>query len=113
MFYRFLQTNPGGRFIVDDNLDRDVLIESNSHDEALNKAISIGIYFDGIIKGLDCRCCSNRWSSILEDYNIFKSKEDFMLRFHFPNMRFTDTICIIHYIDGTKERITYESYLRE
>lgn len=63
MYYEFRQNNSGGSFIIDDKLDVTVWIEAETSSEAEKKALSIGIYFDGIESGRDCPCCGDRWSS--------------------------------------------------
>ena len=61
-FYHFNQNNSGGRFVRTEALDHHVFIEAASQDEAVAKAESIGIYFDGCDSGSDCPCCGDRWS---------------------------------------------------
>lgn len=55
--YRYRQNNTGGSFIGPVNID----VEASSPGEADEKALTLGIYFDGIDKGLDCDCCGDRW----------------------------------------------------
>jgi hypothetical protein len=62
MFYTFRQNNSFGIVDQDDHLDFVVIIESDSEHEAIQKALNIGIYFDGVDEGLDCACCGDRWS---------------------------------------------------
>jgi hypothetical protein len=63
MFYTYRQNNSGGSFRVDKNvgISVEVVIEARSHDEARDKAESIGLYWDGCDSGLDCSCCGDRW----------------------------------------------------
>ncbi len=61
-FYRYIQNNSGGDFIVDTNLTRNVYIEANSIDEANKFAENLGVYFNGCDLGIDCFCCGDRWS---------------------------------------------------
>lgn len=65
-FYTFDQSNPGGYFINDDKIAEYIIIQAESADEANNKAEEIGIYFNGIRKGLDCSCCNDRWYPVAE-----------------------------------------------
>ena len=62
-FYTFSQNNSGGSFTTD--LDRGigeyVIIEAESAEDANSRAEAIGIYFNGIVDGIDCECCGNRW----------------------------------------------------
>ena len=61
MFYTYNQNNPGGEFEINENLKHFVIIEAGSAYEANAKAEELGIYFDGIEKGIDCSCCGDRW----------------------------------------------------
>lgn len=61
MFYTYRQNNSGGVFDVDENVKHYVIIEADSAKEADEKAESIGLYFDGVEKGIDCPCCGDRW----------------------------------------------------
>jgi hypothetical protein len=73
MFYAYHQNNSGGNFIINDKLGEIVVIEENSIENANKKAISIGIYFNGVGKNRDCECCGDRWSSIPEEEDIFNN----------------------------------------
>lgn len=82
------QNNPGGVFINTDSLGKMVFIEAYNTDEANAKAESIGIYFDGVSEGKDCKCCGNRWEradfvDTLEELNFDPFK--FFMEYH-PNM---------------------------
>ena len=61
MFYTYIQNNSYGVFYVNDNVKHYVIIESDSAKEADEKAVSIGLYFDGVKNGIDCPCCGDRW----------------------------------------------------
>ena len=71
MFYAYHQNNSGGNFIINDKLGEIVVIEENSIENANEKAISIGIYFNGVKNNRDCECCGNRWSSIPDEEDVF------------------------------------------
>lgn len=76
MFYTYRQNNSGGVFKVNDNVKHYVIIEADSAKEADEKAESIGIYFDGVKKDIDCPCCGNRWSKADDpDFGIEGTKE--------------------------------------
>jgi hypothetical protein len=70
-FYEFTQNNSGGDFITNDNLCHRLVIEATDASVATEKALSLGVYFDGIEKGVDCSCCGDRWYSI-DEYNALK-----------------------------------------
>ena len=59
--YQFNQNNSFGVFDVDDKLCHRLFIEANNEEEAVNKAVELGCYFDGVYNGLDCPCCGDRW----------------------------------------------------
>ena len=61
MFYKFRQSNSGGMFVVDDKVCHILIIEADNVDEAINCAFELGVYFDGVSKGIDCPCCGDRW----------------------------------------------------
>lgn len=64
MFYTFNQNNTGGNFVYDydSGLSRFVIIEADTRPDAIEKALEIGIYFDGTYNdGPDCPCCGDRW----------------------------------------------------
>jgi hypothetical protein len=92
MFYTFVQNNSFGTFVEDDNLDEFVIIEAESADEANHIAESIGIYFDGVEKGIDCPCCGDRW------YEVSDGEDTEKLEIY------DSYVYIIHYKNGTIER---------
>ena len=69
MFYLYRQNNSGGKYIKNQKIGEFVIIEENNMQIANNKAISLGIYFNGVYKCIDCDCCGDRWSSEPEQYN--------------------------------------------
>jgi len=60
-FFTFKQNNSGGWFTGPAIA---VCIEAETKDEAVTKAESIGLYFDG---NGDCSCCGDRWSTYTDD----------------------------------------------
>lgn len=62
-FYRFFQTNSGGRFIFNaaQGISTEVWIEAMDAAHANSRAEELGIYFDGCEEGRDCSCCGDRW----------------------------------------------------
>lgn len=58
-WYEFYQNNSGGSFTPP---GRTVWIEAVSTIHANERALDIGIYFDGVNNGVDCDCCGDRWS---------------------------------------------------
>lgn len=60
-FYQFNQNNSGGSFVVNNELCHRLFIEASIYKEALDKALELGVYFDGCSTGEDCSCCGDRW----------------------------------------------------
>ena len=46
-FYHFSQNNSGGSFDISETLAHHVIIEAHSAEDANNRAISVGLYFNG------------------------------------------------------------------
>ena len=80
-FFLYRQNNSGGCFDQDENVDVNVIIEAKSKYESNRIAEDIGIYFDGVIKGMDCSCCGDRWYRLeendLETVYIFETVEEY------------------------------------
>lgn len=72
MFYLITQNNSYGVFEVNEKLCHRLIIETNSEEEALDKAEELGCYYNGVSKGIDCSCCGDRWYYIAEEINIDK-----------------------------------------
>ena len=68
MFYTYRQNNSYGVFDVDEHVKHYVIIEADSAKEADKKAKSVGIYFDGVEKDIDCPCCGDRWRKADDPY---------------------------------------------
>ncbi len=75
-FYEFSQNNSGGKFAVDSQLCRLLIIEASSEEEAISKAEDLGCYWDGVEKDMDCPCCGDRWyrSGNVIDLDIINEK---------------------------------------
>lgn len=87
-FFHFRQNNSGGTFDYDAarGIAENVWIEADDKEHAIYRAERIGIYFNGVEKGMDCPCCGDRWSS---PYDATDAPE-------------VDKLygCYIHYADG-------------
>lgn len=109
-FYHYSQKNSFGTF--DENTEKgigtDVIIEAHSAQDANKRAKKIGIYFDGVDKGIDCPCCGDRW------YKAYADNEGAIS--HTINGKALDEIesgdyrkeAYIHYIDGRIERYKFK-----
>jgi len=67
MFYTFRQNNSGGSWVG----FRYICIEADSQDEANETALEYGVYFDGVLRGMDCDCCGDRWSRV-NSYDAYR-----------------------------------------
>ena len=74
MFYEVDQNNSYGYFDVDDKVCHRLFIEADSHEEAKLKAEELGCYWDGVVEGIDCPCCGDRWYGV-DEVNLEKLKE--------------------------------------
>ena len=63
MFYEYIQNNSGGVFDIqrDKGIGQYVFIEADTAEEANQKALDIGLYFNGVAEDKDCECCGDRW----------------------------------------------------
>lgn len=60
MFYCFRQNNSFGKFLRE--LPKFIIIEAEDSSHAIHRAEELGLYFDGVKRGIDCPCCGDRWS---------------------------------------------------
>lgn len=72
MFYLFEQNNSGGSFIVNDKICHRLFIEADCGGDALEIAESLGCYWGGVSKGMDCPCCGDRWNTYYNEIDIEK-----------------------------------------
>jgi len=84
MIYVYNQNCSGGNFIENESIGRVVVIQADNLDDANHKAVSIGIYFDGVTEDLDCRCCGDRWSAVPEVFNRLEDYLESDERFYCP-----------------------------
>lgn len=62
-FFEFCQNNSGGGFTFDasSGISHIVIVEADDTQDAVDRAESIGLYFNGCSTGQDCSCCGDRW----------------------------------------------------
>jgi hypothetical protein len=67
-FYLFKQNNSGGRYKSNAilGIGPEVWIEAPSACYANIVAFNLGIYFNGVLAGVDCTCCGDRWYMVDE-----------------------------------------------
>lgn len=78
MYYLFSQRNPNGEYVGPKN----ILIRAKSAKAAnVFAELKTPIYFDGISKGVDCKCCMfDRWERVEENEgykSLHKVSKDF------------------------------------
>lgn len=106
-FYHFSQNNSGGSFRVceEDGIGTDVIIEAFGSDHANQRALEIGLYFDGVHEGRDCDCCGDRWYQVGEG-----DAEEYPHVYGNPleacNQNWYRQIVYVHYLDGTVTKVT-------
>lgn len=72
-WYEFEQNNSGGYFDVTDTVCHRLYIEARNDEEAIKKAEELGCYWNGVMEGLDCSCCGDRWYDC--PFNVSNLKE--------------------------------------
>lgn len=101
MFYEFRQNNSGGSFDRNNLVDSSVIIEAESIEEAINISKDIGIYFDGVSKGVDCNCCGDRWHEPWEETEVPSHYGTELLMSNISLVkRPNEHTVVIHYSDG-------------
>jgi hypothetical protein len=67
-WYELRQNNSGGSFDYDATRGISIsnYIEAASAEKANERALGIGIYFDGVDDHIDCACCGDRWYEMSE-----------------------------------------------
>jgi len=95
-YWEFNQNNSGGSFEIDPKrgLGPRVWIEAVDRDHAIARALSIGIYFDGVREGMDCPCCGDRWYEPFSDDGRDQPEIDPQYAFNWH-----DTV-YVHQLDG-------------
>jgi len=105
MFYTFTQNNSGGHFIRNANVDHYVIIEADNRLTAMERALNIGIYFNGVDEGIDCECCGDRWYESNNGTDVPSSYgSPFTLANASDKKNPREHTVVIHYLDG---RVVY------
>ena len=73
-WFEFEQNNSFGYFEVNDKVCSRLFIEAESFEKAKLKAEELGCYWDGVLKGIDCPCCGDRWSDYAWEVEIKKMR---------------------------------------
>jgi hypothetical protein len=100
MFYCFVQNNSGGRFISDHRwgISQYVIVEGIDCEDIIERARSIGLYFNGCKDGRDCPCCGDRWITPWEEELVSVPE---IYGENVSDGRYDEAEGYIHYLDGT------------
>ena len=121
MFYVFHQNNSGGTYNFSEALGIGtfVIVEADDYNEANERAKDIGLYFDGVYKGIDCECCGDRWCPIheWEKPDNVPSIYDTPLKLRPSKRKISHkgwgsldvALVFVHYKDGSILRTTYKN----
>lgn len=60
-WFLFDQNNSGGGFDVGEKLCHRLFIQAETYEQAEEKALDLGVYFNGCDDDRDCPCCGDRW----------------------------------------------------
>lgn len=104
-FYMWNQNNSGGGFDVDENVSHRVVIEADTYEQAEAKAFDFGIYYDGVLKEIDCDCCGDRWYEG-EELNGNQEEVEEYLKKLAAEYGWVDPDIIVHYANGDKKTFT-------
>lgn len=103
-FYTFNQNNSGGKFRIDDaaGISYYVIVEASSSEDALRRAETIGLYFNGCNEGIDCPCCGDRWYAYADDDDDVPSiyGHDVSSGVYHGSREGYTTVAYIHYMNG-------------
>ena len=103
-FFTFRQNNSGGSYAVDSErgIGYLVCIEAENAAKACERALKIGLYFDG---SGDCSCCGNRWSEVDDDDALpYPGSQGSTLWMH---KSIWDEPAFIHFANGEIIRVDY------
>ena len=105
LFYHYSQKNSFGVFdrYSDKGIGTDVIIEAYSAHDANKKGKKIGIYFDGVEKGIDCPCCGDRWYEAYDDNKGTINPTIYNKALDEIESGYSREEVYIHYLDGSIE----------
>lgn len=96
-FFRYGQNNSGGGYHIDDNIGHAVWIEATDHNEANDKASSLGLFSLSY-----CECCGERFYSCWQ----YDAEEAWSAQESdsWHRNRYGQTVTVIHFADGKVQR---------
>lgn len=90
-WFEFNQHGSNGYFEVNDKVCSTLFIEAESFEKAKLKAEELGCYWDGVLKGIDCPCCGDRWTAYDCEVNLEKMMAEGIEACVFDNV-YLDTV---------------------
>ncbi len=96
MIYVFHQNNSGGYFT--EPAKNIIVKDASDSEQATEIALKAGMYFDGIMAGVDCECCGDRWYPMAEEFDTaddaiaYANKLDLGLDANIPNYIIVDDL---------------------
>lgn len=113
MFYVFRQNNSGGVFHLDSEVAKYVYIEADSADAANERAVEVGIYFNGVACETDCGCCGDRWSAVhdFDHYRVEVPADDLDTGDLYDIDGPADPVAHVYHADGRHDVITRSDVL--
>ncbi len=105
MFFTYHQNNSGGHFHEDPEkgIGAFVIIEAKNASAAEDKALDIGLYFNGVEEGQDCECCGDRWYGSSDEAEVPSIYGKNVLETGYGSYFGHDSY--IHYLDGKIEKV--------
>lgn len=110
-FFTYRQNNSGSEWVINDALSHIVIIEATSAAQADELAIRKGIYFDGVSRSRDCKCCGDRWNQASDAYGTgiptiySESLSEYVENLLVDKGRFYYKEVIVYYSSGNKVAI--------
>ena len=104
-YFDFTQNNSGGGFNRDENLGDHVLIAAKDANDANERLMRLGGYFDGVDDGTDCDCCGDRW------YRAWRTEQgteeplicEMLIPVYMQQFRWPGKQIVVHHADGFKD----------
>lgn len=75
-FYEFDQHPSHGSIIVNDLVCHRLFIAAHNLSEAIDFALELGVYFNGVRDRIDCTCCGDRWKKPWNPIDLEHLKEE-------------------------------------
>jgi hypothetical protein len=100
-WFHFNQNNSGGKFVVNENVCEDVLIQAANAEQAIAKAHRIMDNSDS------CPCCGDRWSFWVDDSDGTEEPEIYGEKLSEKKRSLFRDEARLHHFDGRVETFVY------